>query len=277
MIDLVYIAKAINDLLGENYKVIPNANVGVSIDGKQKVTLTATRTPFSIKEIDSESAQIYLETLLCVDNPIQRDKGVEGLRKITGYKSVSIDTQDGENYVIALYLDLDAPTASPYISAGKYYQRHTLSGTALISNSKTGGLIASQVLTKLTLHDAEEDKDYTAFVPVTAAETSLIFSTENAPCGSDNVFEPKQSGRGRTYAINCVFLNRDFDMKLIKIFNSDFDFAINQDITLEKFFDSNLSFKTTCRIIDGKLQEQAGQFLSYSLTLQEVQSEEVVI
>lgn len=78
MIDLQYLATAINRIVGANdFAVFLNTNVAPGEDGRTAVTLSATRVPFGFttEEIDAESLNITLTFDLSASNVSARDQG----------------------------------------------------------------------------------------------------------------------------------------------------------------------------------------------------------
>lgn len=270
LIELKYVARALNELVGADFRVIVNGSTSISQDSKTEILMQATRIPFAVTGIGSETLNISLEVWAPAQNPKVRDKTLSMLNKLIGHKSGSIETTEA-NYTYASFLEFGRPIDVQQVDINAS-RRHLLNitGTMLISNVETGAVVSNSIFTQLYIGNPDDENTVRGFIPTLAVDTSINFSSETSPTGNNNTADTYNIVRNCNISVSALVLNRPLDNVIIKIiYLIQNNFGINDEIYVRRIFPTFEVIKK-CRLIGGELIEQAGAYMQYKLSLIEV-------
>lgn len=269
VIELKYIARALNEIIGADYRVLVNGRTTIASDNITDVCLRATRIPFALDGIGSETLDISLEVWANANNAAIRDKVLADLNALIGHRSGVIAASD-KVYNYASFFEFSKPMGSPQVDTGNWRHLLTITGTMLVSDSETGAVISNAVLTKLYIGEPESSEAVQGFIPALSVKTGLSYASETLPSGNNNTADVVHNLQGCNISLTSLVLNRPLDNEILRIIQlCNAGFTLNSNICLKKIYPT---FETTkkCRLLGGSIDEGAGAYLQYSLSLQEV-------
>ena len=261
MIDLQYLATAINRIVGANdFAVFLNTNVAPGEDGRTAVTLSATRVPFGFttEEIDAESLNITLTFDLSASNVSARDKALFDIKNtLLGWRSFTVEQPEGDTYAVECFLEQQAP-ASPYVDSGGITQQIVVSGNVLITNVECGAVVGNNV--GVYIDDVKLLKAQRGGGMQGAGENNLLLS--------DGGTLPQNQIVSRTHTtqLNCIYTGKAIENEFLKIAE-----GCAQDVN--KIYTYRIEYPAFTISVPVKIQavsvtDGAGVFLQYTLTLQ---------
>lgn len=261
MIDLQYLATAINRIVGTNdFAVSLNTNGASAGDGRTVVTLAATRVPFGFttEEIDAESLNITLTFDLTAKDLTKRDKSLFAIKNtLLGWRSFTVEQPEGDAYAVECFLEQQAP-ASPYTDSGGITQQIVVSGTVLIRNIECGAVIGNNV--GIYLDDVKLLKAQRGGGMQGAGENNLPLSE------SGTLLQNRIVSRTHTAQLTCIYTGKPIEKEFLKIAE-----GCAQDVN--KIYTYRVEYPALTIVAPVKIQavsitDGAGVFLQYTLTLQ---------
>lgn len=270
LIELKHVARAINELVGPDFVVIVNGSTKPEAAGRTEILLQATRIPFAVTGIGSETLDISLEIWAPAQNPQQRDAMLAALNQLIGHKSGEIETPEA-TYTFASFLEFGKPIDVQQVDI-QATRKHLLSitGTMLVSDTVTGAVISNAVLTQLFLGDPEDEATVRGVIPALAVTTTVSYASETVPTGNNNTADTLHSLQGCNISLSALVLNRPLDNAILRIIQlTQSGYGLNSVIYVRRIYPTFETIKK-CRLIGGEITEQAGAYLQYKLSLQEV-------
>ena len=269
-IDLNLIAYHFNQLLGFDYSVnLFSADFVAASDKRTQVTFQAKRRPIGVDGVKSETLDIVLNFRV---NVLKKTQVLKDIQKLLGFQTYTIsnvgESELTPSFYINSYLSLDIPYGTPVNDCGEIKADYTVTGTMLVSNREGGGYISNFIETKISFKNnyiTYEDK-----LMVLNSRIKPAYTTDS-PVKLGN-----EKGGVRIFAkiyaatVTCFNLNREIDRFLLKAITGDVDIS---EIKLTRSYNNNGVIEDTAKeymIIDGSIDENAGAFQTYSLTLQEL-------
>lgn len=279
MIDLQYLAKAINDLLGVNkYAVWLNTNAEPDEDETRTiVTLSAARIPFSYttEELDAES----LTLTLTFDLPVSaagndlavRDNAMNDIHKLllgwrrfeVGQPSDNPDVPD--KYIVTARFEQQAPS-NPYADSGQIKQQIVVGATALAQNEACNALVGNFVLVEI---------NGTPLLKVSRASSTQIGADNNILLSEDKTL-PEMHGisRSSTKALTFIYLGSAIEDEFLQIAEGA-KHDVNKEYTYTVTY-PHFSITQPFKILSVSSQDSAGVYLQYTLNIQAVGDAKVV-
>lgn len=270
LIELKHIARALNELVGPDFVVAVNGFTESEKQGRTEILLQATRIPFAVTGIGSETLDVTLEVWANAQNSEMRDETLAKLNNLIGHKSGEIETPDAV-YTFASFFEFDKPKDVQQVDIGAA-RKHLLDikGTMLVSNATTGAIIANTVLTQLYVGEPDAAATVRGFVPTLLIETSLNYASETVPTGNNNTANTLNSTQACNISLSALALKRPLEDALLRIIQlAQAGFGLNDAVYVRRIYPT-FEITKKCRLIGGKITEQAGTYLQYSLSLQEV-------
>lgn len=270
LIELKYVARALNELVGPEFVVIVNGSTKPEMAGRTEILLQATRIPFAVTGIGSETLDISLEIWAPAQNPQQRDGMLAALNNLIGHKGGEIETPE-ETYTFASFLEFGKPIDVQQVDMGAT-RKHLLSitGTMLVSNIETGAVISNAVLTQLFIGDPTDEATVRGFIPTLNVSTAVNYASETVPTGNNNTADTLHNLQGCNISLTSLILKRPIDDAVLRIVQlSQEGYGLNSVMYVRRIYPS---FEVTkkYRLLGGEIAEQAGAYLQYKLSLQEV-------
>lgn len=261
MIDLQYLATAINRIVGTNdFAVYLNTNGAPEESGKTPVTLAATRVPFGFTtaEIDAESLSVTLTFDLTAKEPAKRDKALFAIKNtLLGWRSFLVRQPEGDSYNVECFLEQQAPS-SPYLDSGGITQQIVVSGNVLIKNTGCGAVVGNNV--GVYIDDVKLLKAQRGGSMQGAAENNLPLS-EGGTLPQNQIVS-----RTHTTQLTCIYTGKAIEKEFLKIAEGcaqDVNKVHTYRVEYPGFVVSAPIKIQAVSVTDG-----AGVFLQYTLTLQ---------
>lgn len=266
-IDIEYVVRLINDILGEDFYVESN---GVSLLSSDKITncsLQAVREPFPMDNINSETLQLTLYAYMNVDNRRIKSLNESKLSKILGARKGSFQSLDGsETYSFNLYFKDCHPAAEPQPDMGNMCCLYAANGSMLITLEGKGGILSNDISYELADRPFTDTECISSELAVlNVEETPNLQNEAMVNLESLNVITTAQA-KACTIGINGIMLNDVLHDKLSE--------AIEANSNTTEFYLRKKSNKGTgirhMRLVEGKLSVIPGSYMQYTISLQEV-------
>lgn len=287
MIDLDLVAMEINRRLGSTFRVHVNGNplidrIGLGVE----VVMSAQRTPFSIKNVDSETMEITLEIWSNCETAEKRTKVLHDLSEILGHSTGVLESAEiGEdekykNYDYAMFFEIQQPMSPPQVDMGVFRQLLILRGNILISGQVEGAVMSNNIFTYLTSSETDgEGNPYRGYLPALSFAGSTEYGSENYRNVNSSVSDVEQVAEVWTAEITALLLNRPFDsylskrLQLVKNYSDGNEHErvnrMNEVFTLERIL-PDYTYSKRMKLLGGNIVEQAGAFAQIKLTFQEI-------
>lgn len=268
------IAKVYGDLLGHNYCADVNSNFNFT--GKKiQVCIYPTRTPYKVRNINSEVIQIAIEIYMPVTYTAQRDAILNHINKsINGLQEGEFES-NGDTWSYCSTLDFTRPLMAPMVDSGQFMQLVSLQGQILVSASD-GAMLLNDIKHELTIDEVDEN----GVITTTYGELKVLeddTSSQNEPEATLMCNEAFASAYNKTQSssmsINILLMNDNLCKRLVKAIERIEPFDKNQifklDTTYKKWdLKSSQEYILTSAVRSGR----AGAFSVISLTFMHASS-----
>lgn len=237
---------------------------------KPVVTFNATRVPFAIADVRSETMNIEFICRL----PYNRIQEIElEFKRILGYQRFGIiekhmsiledngnvTTQDKEFYCTS-FLERQA-TSGIDNSEGMNVAVLRVTGTLLVTDANGGAVMSNDVVTfaKLVGSDAKP-----APLPIVYSSTNEGYNVENQVGTGEELQIPVPLTAQGGLTIQALYLARDFEKQLLVGLKN----KQQKQIEITEVYDSNLTVKRVYNVLSMSEAKQAGAYMQYTLELQ---------
>jgi hypothetical protein len=277
MIDLRYLAYAINRIIGANeFLVYLNSNVYPDdIGDRNVVIMSAMRVPFGFSndEINVESLTITLTfNLPCDiegDNAVIRNNALIKIQNaLLGHKKFTVQDPNS-TYDLDTFFELQPP-GNPYMDNGIITQQIVVSGKALCKNAECFAIVGNDVKTFIK----EENGVYSELLKVSRVANLQIGLENNIPL-SENKYIPevRPISQVNTKTLTFIYNGAPIEKQFLQMAE-----GINVDIEkvywYKAIYGTNndaVTVETPIKIIGVSTEDSAGVFLQYTLTMQNIE------
>lgn len=270
LIKLEYLAGLLNDMLGARYSVTVDSRTYVN--DKVPCVLQATRVPFAIDSINSETLDIELYLYLNVDNDRIKCEQLAEINNILGSHSGEIVTGESEGnkrFRYHMFLNGNKPVTEPAYDMGFDCASYVVTGTALISDITDGGVMSNDVITEVSDRPFEDADAIQGELAVLNCETDTGNVMENLVILNSSLLVPYVKVHGTTISLSALAMNRPIDELLI---DTIYDFNTAKTFYVRRTA-RDKSITKTMKLINGKVLDQAGAYRQYQLLFQETPNE----
>lgn len=269
-INLDYVAVMLNEIVGGNFYIEVNSVAQIRDDNKIACSLQASREPFPMDNIASETIQLTLYAYLNVDTVQLKSQYENELAKLLGARKGTIETLDEpkQTYSFNLFFGEMQPATDPASDSGYDYCTYVLNGSILVTNeSARGGVLCNDVTFELSTEETFAVDCKTELAVITYEENPTIVN-EGSVDLIDNMVWTHLQADVYTLVLNGYMLNDNVHKILGDIFAKTQ--ANNTPFYLRKNKDGNEIYKKKVKLINGNVSGQSGAFEQYVCTLQEV-------
>lgn len=270
LVKLEDLARAYEDLLGSEFAVYVDSMVNVDED-KIPIVMYATRMPYKIPNIDTETLQMGFSAYISCENKEAYAEKITRISRLLGYNKGTL-TSNGNTYTYYSFLDFSRPLTDPVVDSGEFMQSLVLSGTCLISGAQ-GALVGNDVKTELIFNPADEENRLEGQVEVLSASCALVKDTESPQMANAIIGKSFNKTQLYSYSYTLLVLKNTIGERLVKGARNILPFAINERIDLKETFPAftGESFNTTnqCVFTGIQLDRNAGAFTTITITLQD--------
>lgn len=279
MIDLKYLAYAINKAIGTNkFVVYVNSNAFPDDIGDRKVvTMSVTRVPFgfSTDDFNVESLNITLTFDLPCDvygnNAVIRDNALTTIQNaLLGHKKFTIKSSDGD-YDLDTFFE-QQPPGNPYMDNGIITQQIIISGKALCKGAECQAIVGNNV----KVYIGETDDAYAELLKVSRVSNLQIGADNNIPLSNDKYIPSVHPiSQLNTKTITCIYNGAEIEKHFLEIAEGE-NVNINKTYWYKVVYgDGNdaIVIKKPIKIISVSTEDSVAVFLQYTLTIQNVDIE----
>lgn len=270
LVKLEDLARAYEDLLGSEFAVYVDSMVNVDED-KIPIVMYATRMPYKIPNIDTETLQMGFSAYISCENKEAYAEKITRISRLLGYNKGTL-TSNGNTYTYYSFLDFSRPLTDPVVDSGEFMQSLVLSGTCLISGAQ-GALVGNDVKTELIFNPADEENRLEGQVEVLSASCALVKDTESPQMANAIIGKSFNKTQLYSYSYTLLVLKNTIGERLVKGARNILPFSINERIDLKETFPAftGESFNTTnqCVFTGIQLDRNAGAFTTITITLQD--------
>jgi hypothetical protein len=275
MMDLEFLASAINEILGSKYCVYLKTNAAPSnIGSRTVVTMDVARFPYSFttEEFDAENVTITLTFDLPAaqygEDLVIRDTALLDIQtKLFGWRSFVVEQpiEEGtEAYNITAKFELQ-PSTNPYVDSGRKTQQIVVSGSAQIQNVNCGAVVGNAIHVSI---------DGVPLLKLEHASNMQVGADNNIPLSEDKTL-PEMRCISRTATKNITFLytGKEIEKTFLRMAE-----GIHPDVNREYVYlieYPDFSIKQKIKIAGASSQSGAGIYLQYTLVVQVVEEEVV--
>lgn len=287
MIDLHYLATAINTLIGEDkYSVYVSTNANVDKnDPRTVVTMNVGRRPFAYttEEIDAESLVITLTFDLPVAQGgadlITKEEALNDIHEhLLGVRTISVaqptDMTDVYDYYTVTGIFEQLPPSNPYMDYGRKTQQIVVNCTAWVQNDTCKALVGNYV--KVLIADSTQSGVLpTELLKINRASTMQVGMDNNLKLSANKKMpEAKATSMTATKQITCLYLGKSIENEFLKIAE-----GMNYDPDKEYIYVLSypaFEVQQKVKILSVSTQDSAGVYLQYTLTMQAVTNATIV-
>ncbi|MEG1528742.1 MAG: hypothetical protein RR405_00175 [Clostridia bacterium] len=276
LIDLNALAGYFNSVLGSTFIVKANC-LATPIDGPQTVcTLHATRVPFAIADVRSETMNVTFYFRVRWFPEKEREQTILEMKRLLGYQRFGITekmcivddttheecaTPTDKSYNCTSFLEMQPPMGTPQVDSGGKYLDMQITGTILVTDSDGGAVMSNDIVTFAKLNDTDNPVP----LPIVYISSNDGFNIEmRVPTGKISpIPAPTYSENKQT--IQALYLAREFDKNLVTgIKNKQ-----QMHIYLDEVFDTNMTVSRKYTVLSLSLTRSAGAYTQYTMDLQE--------
>lgn len=280
MIDLEALTEQLNTLAGTDLFLfyLNTNNAPDDRDERTVVTVSCTRVPlsFSTDELDAESLVLTLTFDLTAYNDRVRAKALSRIQTaLLGWNNFTVKQYGGTDsdgaeiiteYEVSTFLEQQAPS-SPYIDNGGQTQQIIVSGNVTAQNKDSGVIIGNAV--KVYLDGVRLLKSTRAAAMQAGTDTRIPLSGGRLRLECDVV------SRVSTIQLTCIYTGKDIENTFLQIAEG-VDNAENYEFTYKVVYSDDLEIERKVKLLGVNVEDKAGVFINYTLTLQTVSYDEVV-
>lgn len=270
MISLVTLAEKYQQLLGEDFYVVWNANTAPEESTRTVTTLQATRIPFGLGNVGAETLNVKLTFDLLLIPLEERNRRAEIIKGLLGWNSFDVTEtytdEDGEytvTYNCDSFLEQKQPLSEPRPDLGILIQQLTVEGTILLCENTTGILTSNRIKTYL---DGEELKviTYEAQIDKGADSNLKLSAGEVLP-------ETAMISKTNSYVMSVLYTGTAIEKALLLEIEGEAA-EINTAHELTRIYPDGTIITNFCKLANGKSNHQAGAFFTLSLSFVKVPS-----
>lgn len=269
MIDLNYLATALNSLIGtDKYLIYVYTNAfPEDLGNRSAVTMNVSRVPFGFDntKMDAESMIITLAFDLPTspygDDLITRDIALDDIQKtLLGRRKFKIITPDGEYIVNSAFEQ--QPPSNPYTDPGRITQQIVISGTALIQSIECHAIVGNDIIISI---------DGTELLGMEKSMAVNVGTDPNIPISeNDTMVETTCTSRANTKTISFMYMGKEIEKKFLRMAEGE-PYDINEIHTYKASYvlseTETLDIVLPVKIISVTSQSSLGTFLQYTLNL----------
>ncbi len=286
LINLDALAGYYNEVLGASFVVQANCIPIPLEDNRTTCTLYATRVPFAIADVRSETLTLTLNFRVAWFPEDERKKALEEMKRLLGYQRFVIQeeitqrdlaqkpnaTSGKENFEIkdtkilktfncTSFLEMPQPVGVPEIDCGKTVLDMQITGTVLVTDADGGAVMSNDVVTFARL---AESSDKPVPLPIIYSSTNEGYNVENQAGTGEEIQVPVPLTAQGGLSIQALYLARDFEKKLlVGLKNKE-----QKQIEISEVYDSNLTVTRVYNVLSMSEAKQAGAYMQYTLELQ---------
>lgn len=273
MVRLEDLAKAYSKILNDYYDLSVDFNLNIDRN-KSAGFMRATRQPYKISNIKSESINVVLRFYICCENKERYLDEIALITQLCGLNKMDFKSNENE-YKAYSFLDFAEPLNDPQISMGKWYTTVELRGTVLCTQKVGGVLIGNEIETEITFHQGEENEVSGKF-EVLSASYSLTKTQESPQMVNSTVAKSFNTTQAYSYVYTVLILKNKLCEKIFKIIRGIEPLQLNEKVVIKEKFPSfseneteNIVTSKDLIMIDGNMDRNAGAFVTATLSFQE--------
>lgn len=274
LIDLDALAAYYNDVLGSSFVVKANC-LATPLDGSQTpCTLLATRVPFAISDVRSETLSVTLNFRVVWTPEARRRKTINEIKRLLGYQRFSITEQISvlddmtheereaeKTFNCTSFLEMGQPMGVPEIDSGQKVLDLQVSGTILCTDAQGGAVMSNDIVTFARLNET----DAPVPLPIIYQSSNDGFNVEAMLTGGGIEPAAVPLSSENKITVQALYLAREFDRQLITgIKNKEV-----KVLYLTEVFDSDITVSRRYSVLSMSATKQAGAYMQYTLDLQE--------
>lgn len=286
LIDLDALASYYNEVLGASFVVQANCIPVPLEDNRTTCSLYATRVPFAIKDVRSETLTLTLNFRVAWFPEDERKKALEEMKRLLGYQRFVIQeeitqrdlvkktnaTSGEEGYEIkdsrilktfncTSFLEMPQPVGVPEIDCGKTVLDIQITGTMLVTDADGGAVMSNDVVTYAKLVGSNVEP---VPLPIVYSSTNEGFNVENQVGTGAEIQIPVSLTAQGGLTIQALYLARDFEKQLlVGVKNKE-----QKQIEITEVYDTNLTVTRIYNVLSMSEAKQAGAYMQYTLELQ---------
>jgi|GEM_PF-4293892 len=225
----------LEDLAAEYQRIIGNRcvihlNAAVDIEEeREQGYIVATRQPYKIPKIKSESLQIAIRFYVACEVREDYNDAINALTNLIGYRSGRITSKD-RLFKYFSFLDFAAPLNEPVIDEGQFKQVLEMRGTCLVTQTDGGAIVGNDA--EFYFGYTENGVECWGEIAVLSKVTNLGKATE-APQLSDSITAKAiNSTQFYTHSITFLILRNSICERLFKALDGIKPFGLNEEVKL---------------------------------------------
>lgn len=270
MINLVTLAKKYQEILGDDFLVVWNANTAPEESTRTVTTLQATRIPFGLGNVGAETLNVKLTFDLLLIPVDERNRRAEIIKGLLGWNSFDVTetyTDEDGDYTVTYncdsFLEQKQPLSDPRPDLGILIQQLTVEGTILLCENTTGILTSNRI--KTLLNDEE--------LRVITYEAQIDKSPDSNLKLSEGAVEPEIAMISKTnsYVMSVLYTGTEIEKALLLTTEGEAA-DINQTYELVRIYPDGTYISNICKLANAKVNHQAGAFFTLSLSFVKVPS-----
>ena len=270
MVRLEDLAKAYSKILNDYYDLSVDFNLNIDRN-KSAGFMRATRQPYKISNIKSESINVVLRFYLCCENKERYLDEIALITQLCGLNKMDFKSNENE-YKAYSFLDFAEPLNDPQISMGKWYTTVELRGTVLCTQKVGGVLIGNEIETEITFHQGEEN-EVSGKIEVLSDNTTLAKTQESPQLINNVTAQGYNNTQAYSYSYTILILKNKICEEIVKIIENVSPLQLNEKVVIKNTFPAftGESFSTERNLImtGCNIDKNAGAFVTATLSFQD--------
>lgn len=296
LISLEQLAAYYNEVLGAGFEVEANCLPTPLQDSRTACSLFATRVPFAIADVRSETLTVSLNFRVAWFPESNRRKTLAEIKRLLGYQRFVIrekvlvrklrekqsdqinedsyeflelgDEIEDKVFNCTSFLEMQQPIGGPEIDTGKHVLNLSVTGTILVTDANGGAVMSNDVVTFAKLVGSE---DRGVPLPIVYSSTNEGYNVENQVGTGSETQVPIPLTAQSNLTIQALYLARNFEKQLLVGLKN----KQQKQIEITEVYDSNLQVVRVYNVLSFSEAKQAGAYMQYTLELQAASTTEI--
>lgn len=281
LISLDALAAYYNEVLGEKFIVKADCIPIPPDSDRTACTLHATRVPFAIADVRSETLTVSFNFRIKCSPESCRKTALDEIKRLLGYQRFVIqeaivlkeitnseltDRTAVKTFNCTSFLELQQSLGVPEIDSGCKMLDMQVTGTILVSDMDGGAVMSNDIVTFAKLAGSD---DAPVALPIVYSSTNEGFNVENQVGFGEHEQTPVPMTSQASLTVQALYLDRGFERNLlVGLKKKEFS-----QIELTDVYDTDLTVKRVYNVLSFSEAKQAGAYMQYTLELQAFSTE----
>lgn len=262
-VDLESLGNAFQQIVGNKFKLAVNNSVDLE-EQRYPLVMYATRNPYKIDNINSETLDLAFETRIEVNTQEEMFDAIAALNRLIGLNKGEI-VEGGHTFRFYSQLDFSRPLTPPEVDEAQFVQNLYITGSCLIARDD-GALIGNEVSVNLTFNRGTEG-EISSDIEVLEARTNLICDAKSPQMANTDQASSISGSIGYNYVYTALIMKKNSaHLRLLKALLGKEPLGLNEEVYLTETW-PEFEFEQSCILTEGAVVKNRGAFVIVEFTL----------